>query len=399
MKRLKIGITFMLKSNDESIWTSGIHQNILMLVHLLKNSNKNYDICLLNGADIDLTKKPEHLKDIDVHYYEKKFLDMDLIIVMGFVLPNQDIKRFKENGDKKIIVYKCGNNYVLSMEEMLFHKKNKAEFELEKGIDEVWYVPQQHEMNDGYYSVLYRTNVLAVPFIWHNKFIDESAKSIQQMHDGGHFKNGPHYQVGKEKKLIGVLEPNINIVKFCLIPTLIIEKCYRGDIGKKLIEKMRITNANGLEKDPTFLSLIKSFDLFKDGKITAEHRYQTPYILSQYLDVVVSHQILNPLNYLYLDVAHMGYPILHNATLCKDLGYYYEGSNVNAASKLLEKILTKHDKNIDEYNKKNTIVLQRYHADNEKLVSAYDTLIENVWKGGNDKLVYDPKTNLCTKRK
>ena len=40
MKNLKIGITLALKSLDESIWTNGMKQNVLMLAHLLKQSKK-----------------------------------------------------------------------------------------------------------------------------------------------------------------------------------------------------------------------------------------------------------------------------------------------------------------------------------------------------------------------
>jgi hypothetical protein len=35
---------------------------------------------------------------------------------------------------------------------------------------------------------------------------------------------------------------------------------------------------------------------------------------------------------------------------------------------LLNYILTEHDKNIDEYNEKNDVVLQRYHIDNEEVI-------------------------------
>jgi hypothetical protein len=31
---------------------------------------------------------------------------------------------------------------------------------------------------------------------------------------------------------------------------------------------------------------------------------------------------------------------------------------------------------------------------NEKLIEAYDTLIENLWKGGNEDLIYNYETNL-----
>ena len=90
----------------------------------------------------------------------------------------------------------------------------------------------------------------------------------------------------------------------------------------------------------------------------------------------------------------MGYPVLHNAPMCKDLGYYYEGSDTIDGAKKLDYILKNHDKNIDKYNEKNDKVLWRYFADNPKLVEAYDKLIHNLFNGGNKNLVYDPKTNL-----
>ena len=104
---------------------------------------------------------------------------------------------------------------------------------------------------------------------------------------------------------------------------------------KKKIESLMITNATEVSKHKTFLSIIRTFDMYKDGKISAETRYQTAFMLSQYLDIIVSHQLLNPLNYLYLDAAFMGYPVLHNAPMCKDVGYYYEGCDTVEAGKKL----------------------------------------------------------------
>ena len=93
----------------------------------------------------------------------------------------------------------------------------------------------------------------------------------------------------------------------------------------------------------------------------------------------------------------MGYPVLHNAPMCKDLGYYYEGSDTVDGAAKLDYILTEHDKNIDAYNDRNDKVLMRYYADNPKLVKAYDMLIDNLFKGGNHGLEYNPKTNLYKK--
>jgi hypothetical protein len=392
---MKIGITLGLKDNQESIWTNGIKQNVLMLVHLLKNSEKNYEVCILNSMNIDLTEKPSYLDGVDIHYFNDKFLEMDLLIVMGAQIFDYQLETFKKSGpNKKVVSYKCGNNYVIHMENILFKPSEDKKFQYEKQYDEVWYVPQQDEVNSGLYKTLYRTNAFAVPFIWSEKFLFESVREIHKGFKEGKYTKDWQYDTTKEKKILGIMEPNLNIVKFCLIPAMIAEESYRTIEGRRHIEKLRITNATTVSKHKEFMSIIQTFDLFKEGKISAESRYQTAYMLTQHLDVLICHQLLNPLNYLYLDAAYLGYPVLHNAPMCKDLGYYYEGSDTVEASKILNYILTEHDKNIDEYNEKNDKVLQRYHIDNQEVVKTYDMLIENLFNGGNKDLVYDPMTNL-----
>jgi hypothetical protein len=401
IEEIKIGITIGLKDNKESIWTNGIKQNVLMLVHLLKKSHKRFRVFLLNTINIDLTTKPGYLKDIDIYNFNDVYEQMDLIIVMGAQIHNHQIETFKSTGEhKKVISYKCGNNYVITMENILFKSEedDKKVYQVEDKYDEVWYIPQQDEVNSGFYKTLYRTKAIIVPFIWHHKFLTESVVDIHRGFKSGTYKKDYMYEP-KEKKIIGIMEPNLNIVKFCLIPTLITEECYRGEIGKKHIEKLRITNSGPVAKNKEFLSMLSTFDLYKDGKISAESRYQTAYMLTQYLDIVICHQILNPLNYLYLDVAFLEYPILHNAPMCKDIGYYYEGSDTEKAAKLLDWILENHDNNKEEYAKRNKKALFRWSADNRTLIESYDKLIWNLFNGGNEKLEYDSERNILIEKK
>ena len=392
---MKIGITLGLKDNKESIWTNGIKQNVLMLVHLLKNSKKGYDVCILNSMNVDFTERPSYLDGIDIHYFNDKFLEMDLLIVMGAQIFDYQLETFKRSGaNKRVVSYKCGNNYVIHMENILFRPSEDKKFQYEKQYDEIWYVPQQDEVNSGLYKTLYRTNAFAVPFIWSEKFLFESVRDIHKGFKSGKYTKDWQYDNTKEKKILGIMEPNLNIVKFCLIPAMIAEESYRTVTGRKHIEKLRITNGNVVSKHKEFMSIINTFDLFREGKISAESRYQTAYMLTQHLDVLICHQLLNPLNYLYLDAAYLGYPVLHNAPMCKDLGYYYEGSDTVEAAEMLNHILTEHDKDIDGYNQRNDVVLQRYHIENTDVIETYDRLIEGVFNGGNDGLVYDPMTNL-----
>jgi hypothetical protein len=321
-------------------------------------------------------------------------MDMDLIVMMGAQVYDADIQKFKEDKNKRFIGYKCGNNYVIHMENVMFKENKKKYFEYENTFDELWYIPQQHDTNSGFFSTLYRTNAFIVPFIWHHKFLLESVKDIEKGYADGRYKKGYKYNPDKEKKVIGIMEPNINIVKYGLIPAMIAEESYRGDVGNSKIDKVMITNGEKVKANHEFMSIIRTFDLFKDKKLSAESRYQTAFILTQYFDVVISHQILNPLNYLYLDAAFLGYPVLHNASLCKDLGYYYENGDTKQGAKMLDYILTEHDNNLQEYHEKNDLVLQRYHADNENLIETYDKLIYNLFNGGNKDLIYNPNTNL-----
>jgi hypothetical protein len=322
-------------------------------------------------------------------------MEMDLIIVMGAQVHDSQLKSFKAQGNKKVVSYKCGNNYVISMENILFKENDKTKtYQYEKEYDEIWYVPQQHMVNSGLYRTLYRTEAIPVPFIWSEKFLFESVAEIHKGFKDGKYKKDWQYEVGKDKKILGIMEPNLNIVKFCLIPTMIAEECYRGEIGKEHIEKLRITNSGNIKENKEFLSMIGTFDLYKDGKVSAESRYQTAYMLTQHLDVLICHQVLNPLNYLYLDAVYLGYPILHNAPMVKDLGYYYEGSDTYSAAKKLDYILTQHDKDIKGYNERNDVVLQRYHIENTDVIKTYDRLIDGLFNGGNKGLIYNPFTNL-----
>lgn len=394
MKNLKIGITIKLESVEDSMWTNGMKLNILMLINLLNNSENNYEVHLLNVKDISLENMPKHLEEANFGLLGDKYKDMDLLISMGAQVNQHIIDHYREDPNKKIIVYKCGNNYVLSMEAILFKDSPEHYPIFDEGIDEIWYVPQQHETNRGFYRTMYRCNVLPVPFIWDSKYIDYSLNSVDASFEAGAYKKDSKYDPTKEKKTIGVMEPNINVVKFGLIPSMIAEECYRGYIGKEKIDRLMITNSTNIVKHKEFMGMIKTFDLYKDGKINGEARYQTAYIVSQYMDVVISHQVLNPLNYLYLDVAYMGYPVLHNAPLCKDVGYYYEGGDTKEAAKMLEYILLTHDNNLEEYKERTRKSLERYLVSNKNLILSYDALIHNLFNGGNkEDLVYCEKTN------
>lgn len=420
---MKIGITLGLRKPNESMWINGIKLNAIFLMNALqKTGNK---VILLDTSKNVTRGKGGKLKDDEIAWDSKKFpiydyeqylASCDVLILLGTAIGPEEVDKFRLTGpNKKVIKYACGNNYVIDMENMI-HKKpedvEKIGVTFNQNIDEVWYVPQQGYQNQDYYSITHRLpkeKVFAVPFIWDPMFIDE----IEGQYGGMTVdENGnemlkvddiPIYQPGKAVKdlELTVFEPNLNVVKFSMIPMLIAEQYLH--LGGEPFKKLNIVSASGLYKNSFWRRFISKLHLTskknKDdsSKIMVQHRYPIHYILSQMTDIVISHQWENPLNYAYLDVMYLQFPLIHNADMIKDAGYFYPDFEAEKGAEVLKHVIENHDNNIDAYNERNEEVMTRYTVYNEGLVDTYTKLLDNLHAGENIhqlSLEYDWKTNL-----
>jgi hypothetical protein len=378
-----IGITFGVPDSPISMFSNGIRQNVLYFSEVL--SLIGYDVYLILdkklidnifGFDYDKYKYIIH-DDPNIDN-----IDFKIVFQMGLTIPFDLLKKLKEKGCK-LISYKCGNDYIFDMEHVLFSSKptnwpQHADFSNKQYFDQTWSIPQMENTNFYYWKTLYRCPVLVVPFIWSPKAI-ETACSISKI-DGLYKKKG-------DEKSIAIFEPNINIFKYALPAVLVCENAYRN-ISHEKINKVYITNALKPKEENKnkygnfdylqFSRMTYSLNLYIDKKLSVENRHQTIYFMSKYADIAVSHQWENPLNYLYLDLAWMGWPILHNAHLCKDVGYYYEGFNYEEGGKVLEDIIKNHDNNVEEYTRRNRKIIERYLPENVELQNVYRKLIEDV---------------------
>ena len=394
---MKIGITIGLKKYGEGLFVNGIKLNALMLAQLLKNSKEEHEVFFINTTKVKLDEKLHwDLEEFPTYYYLDKIFECDLVITLGGQVHQKHLKKVQEKGGK-VVSYRCGNNYVVHMEMSIFGKDPepvKITKHVEDCFDQIWYVPQQHETNRGYLECLYRTPTKIVPFVYHTRWMDRQIKKVNANYLFGLCKETANYHKEKDAKhRLSVMEPNLNVVKYSMIPAMIAEMSYRGPIGKDKIDYISITNGTRLSKKAEYLGTVSSFDLKKDGKIFLEDRYNSSFFLSQHTDILICHQLLNPLNYLYLDAAYMGYPVLHNAWMCKDLGYFYNDCDVIEGAKQLDWILENHENNLEKYKQQTNKVIWRYHADNPELVEAYDGLIKDLFENKMTKQTYNHLTN------
>ena len=364
MKNITIGITINIKNSD-IIWNNGIAQNVVHLALLFKNSPNNYNVFLANtSTNNQLDYK---IEGIDVYPISEKLQEIDILFILGSEILNNHYDILKKKGCK-IIFYSCGSNYVIDMQNILF--KNETDKKIYKHIpDEIWMIPQTINTNKYYSEVLYRCSVKEIPFVWSPVFIDYIVN--------GHNLKGI-YTPSNEPKRISCFEPNIDVTKFCMYDILIVEEVYRK--RPELIKHLYVTNADKIKLNPLFIDIMKMLDVVNSGVATFESRFRMPYFLDTYTDIVIAHQWELPMNYAYLEALYLGYPLVHNAHLMKDGGYYYEKFNTNQGAKKLLYALTEHDKHIEEYNEKSQKVLNRYLPTNEKSIEIYDKMIDDLYK-------------------
>lgn len=374
----KIGITLNIPNTFGNIFSNGINQNAIYLGELLIKIG--YEVYFIIN-NIDEKKNENIIKEL-LYLENFKFIKQNKIYTINFDVVffvsfnfGININKTLRYMETKCIYYNCGNVYLIEAEKMLYNKNNSVNNynkDMINMYDEIWVIPQMINTNLHYLQTLYRTKTIGVPFIWSPKAIEFSAKT-------GNISNINEllYKKNKNKK-IAVFEPNLSIMKWCVPALLICENAYRIENN---IEHVFLNNT----KDHKNLQMtevqkiINSLDLFTDNKITSEQRYNTLIFMKEHASYAVSFQMENNLNYLYFDLAWMGYPIIHNANLIKNIGYYYDKFNYSEGGKLLNNVINNHDLNLESYIIENRKIINNYIPDNKILQNKYKILIENLF--------------------
>ena len=276
---MKIGITINFKKGD-SLFSNGIKQNVMNLAKVFINSKKKYDVNIINIINSDDIIPDSYEWDNEIKTINYREITNDIIstfdiwIILAVVPSLSDFQVMRTlNPNCKIISYKCGNNYQLFIEEVIFDINQISSKEFGPDIyDEIWHIPQQDFNNKYFYSTLYRTNSRLVPFVWDPVFIQKHAEVLSN--EG----KVVEYQPSKSKKRISVFEPNMSILKNAIAPMLIAERLYHT--SPELIERVYITNAFKLKENKEFVRFVNTgFDLQRDGKIFFEDRYPIAHFL------------------------------------------------------------------------------------------------------------------------
>ncbi len=364
--RLRIGITIGLRSVDESLWVNGIKQNAVFLAEALKNSELVASVTLVNTTDVPITQAlPWDLRRWPTASFDAVKDRLDVLIELGGQIDETQTSYLKSRGTR-LVSYCCGSEYVHAMESILFDKPLWGyNLFINPRYDAVWVIPQVASNSGGFFSTLRRQPTLVVPFVWHPMFLEARSVALQ---------NQGVYRAKPGPRRLSVMEPNLNVVKFCLYPIFIAEEAFR--LAPERIAHLHVTNSEHLAKNSKeFIVLMNQLDIVRARKAIFLSRYDTPVFLSEFTDIVISHQWENALNYFYLEVCWQGYPLVHNAHLCADLGYFYQGNDVKAGCARVLEALEGQDGGSNAYLARQRRQIGRYLPHNPDLIQSYETLL------------------------
>ncbi len=366
---MRIGITIGLHHEAETLWNNGIKQNAVYLSMALRNCPNVESVVLVNTTAVPITPAlPWDLAHWPTTDWNGAKDSVDVLIELGGQIDAVQTDYLKQRG-ARLVSYCCGFEYVSSMESILFNRPLwGANLFVNQRYDDIWMVPQVDHISRPYFEVLRRQDARPVPFVWSPVFLELRGAALP-----GHGLYAPR----PGPRRFTVMEPNIDVVKFCLYPIFIAEMAYRA--RPEAVALLQVTNAERIAKESMeFITLMNQLDIVRQHKAVFLGRHDTPQFLAENTDIVISHQMENPLNYFYLDVCWQGYPLVHNASLCTDLGYYYEGNDVQGGVRRVLEVMDGHDADPVGYRGRQRALIDRYLPDNAALVAHYAQLLADL---------------------
>tara|TARA_A100001011_G_C14290951_1_gene836171 strand:- start:65 stop:1189 length:1125 start_codon:yes stop_codon:yes gene_type:complete len=369
---MRIGITINF---DKNFYSNGLQQNVVFLFNLLNEIENFNPFYLWEGQEIN-PKIIDKNKCIQYKYFlTDSSFKFDLIIMMGFTFGDKVITKIKEkNKEAKVVLLQCGNQYIENMTLSLFDSKtNFSPLERQNKIDQIWVLPH-YQKNISYMKTFFKTdNVITVPYIWDNFFIDLQNKNNSDTNTKRNF-----YSL--RNKSISILEPNLNNSKNCILP-LFITDSYEQKFPN-VLQSCNVFCGKQLANNEYFIKMILQMDIYNKRKdfLKLHNRLSFLEIIKKHGSIIISHQQDNALNYLYLESLYLDLPLLHNSTFIKEYGYYYPENEIEIARDKLDFILKNHASNIESYSTNNKKILNQYSLKNKVNQDNYLKIIKLLFK-------------------
>ena len=209
------------------------------------------------------------LMDIDIYDSDEVIDTTDVLIEGTLTLEPQIEAEYRKRG-AKIVSYRMGNDFIADMEKMVNDKPGARAFNGTK-YDAVWMIPQHMNTNRCYLEIMTKAPVYEGSSFMGFIVLDHMTKSIEEPYTFGYERG----QMKANGACVSVLEPNISVLKNCMIPILIGEEGLSQP--SELVKHIYLCNTYDIKDNDAILTLWL-YVRVKDNIMTVETRHITPTI-------------------------------------------------------------------------------------------------------------------------
>ena len=364
---MNIGITIRFNKGT-SFQSNGMFQNLFFLADAL-NTIDEWNCYFLYESNYtpNLILPPDKCISLNEFIQKRPFI-FQVIVLGGF---SSEIFSEPIFASTRLIAMYCGATMIDDIFKSLQDTThNKIVSSLK--VDKVWTMPQHHA-NTGYLSAINGdTEVEVMPYVWDSRFIDI------QLNECG-FKDQEHFINKSSAKLIdtvNIYEPNNTILKTSMLPLAIAATHRRKGLYK--LRRCNVFCATKILKNGYFQACLARLG------IKSEIDYFDFYGRSKFITslaklglkpIILSHQIMCELNYLYLEALYLGLPLIHNSNILSKYGYFYPDSDVKYAASLIDKVLGTHCGSHESSRPDTIALLQSFGPKNPANLSKYESSI------------------------
>lgn len=368
MSGKNIGI---LIKKPENVFSNGCIQQVLFLAKILRNAGRDVEFLAIEPGYTRF-----ELTNDEVIFTDERtnFSAYECVILGSLVLLEKNNKAYIDNMVSygiPIINLICGNVFILLQEEFVFNTHNIMHHYTQSYITENW-VMEMYDYALDYIKLMSGKPTRIVPYVWDNDIIRIYITNNKL------FTRSVNHQRNHSKVNLIFFEPNMSIHKNSLVPLLIANEYYKTH--KDRLHKIYVfcgdKAVNNLNSE-----FLTQLEIVRDKRVEVYGRIIMAYILDNieqnnpYLNIVVSYNMLNRLNFLHLELFDMGVPILHNCEPFKENGMYFGDFDLCEAVNMIETTRDTFDK--QTYKARCAPIIERFASSNTERVADYRSLLDS----------------------
>jgi hypothetical protein len=335
-KHKKIIVLASNEINDDSLFTNGLTQNIIILYDLFESMGYS---CKLLQTTISTNKKTFLNRYSYVSTSELIHHPIHIFVEIGMSIDAATRGALRAKGTRITKLY-LGNILNIDIETIQQYPSMFFNHHIVGEIDEIWTSPH-YQQHVEYAAVINRTPITTsrvVPYVWDPCFIQQYAPNLVWQPP-----------VAWETQDIVITDPSISFQKCSFYSVLLVEAFAKAHPEWK--GKLHVVNGDRLKISANaFNKVVLPLQLYQSNRLLLYPRKKISQIMEDYRSACfITHQWNNDYNYMTLELIHHNYPILHNSEGWAEYGYYYSINQWQRAIDLLYHTLMNHKHQLATY--------------------------------------------------